>query len=67
MVEMTIRCDRCRCVIAEDRSLLRVESGPLRQQREQVDLCTTCASALTTWLTTSVAAPAPDREVVHAR
>jgi hypothetical protein len=54
-------------VIAEDRSLLRIESGPLRQQREHVDLCTACASALTTWLTAGEAAPAPEREAAHAR
>jgi hypothetical protein len=48
--ETTVRCDRCDEVITADRTVLRVESGPLRGRREQVDLCDECAQALVAWL-----------------
>jgi hypothetical protein len=38
--------DRCKVRIERGRSLLRVESGPLRDRRESIDLCEACARAL---------------------
>jgi hypothetical protein len=44
MTEMMIICDRCRQPIGENRTLLRVESGPLRNHYPAgADLCSDCA------------------------
>src|SRR5262245_16401536 len=47
MTEQRICCDRCGNVILETRTLLRVESGPLRMRySDGVDLCSDCAEWL---------------------
>jgi hypothetical protein len=38
-VVLTVTCDRCDDEITADRTLLRVESGPLRPRREAIELC----------------------------
>ena len=56
----TIIFDRCGQVVLADRTLLRIESGPLRNQHECIDLCKTCQGLLVSWLATEAAAePAP--------
>jgi hypothetical protein len=48
---LTVTCDRCDQVIDQDRHLLLVTSGSLRQRRtEGVDLCPTCFAAFDQWL-----------------
>jgi hypothetical protein len=48
----TVTCDRCAATIESDRTLLRVETGPLRTRREAIDLCAECVKALVAWLRT---------------
>lgn len=55
MVKVRVVCDRCGCVIVDERSRLTIEefAGPIDQgprvTRED-DLCGPCASALRAWL-----------------
>jgi hypothetical protein len=47
MREVKHICDKCRGCIVEDRTELRVESGPLRRSGvESLDLCPDCAAAV---------------------
>ena len=43
-------CDRCRNRIERGRSLIRVETGPLRDRLPMFDLCERCQQALSGWL-----------------
>jgi hypothetical protein len=58
---LTVTCDRCGDEITADRTLLRVECGPLRPRREAIDLCSACAEALVEWMRPAEA-PAPDEQ-----
>lgn len=60
MASLTL-CDRCGSVIAEGRTLLRVESGDLVKllPNRSTDLCRECAGALLVWLETKT--PNSDR------
>lgn len=44
MVETKVYCDACSERITEDRSLLKVVTGPERLKRPTIDLCTSCLS-----------------------
>lgn len=56
MVRTEVTCDRCRAVIAAERSKLVAEAGPLRDLRADgsgepvFDLCRSCAEAWLEWL-----------------
>lgn len=52
-------CDRCDNRIAEARSLIRVETGPLRDRLPVFDLCQRCQAALVGWLADEDAKPRP--------
>jgi hypothetical protein len=47
---ITHHCDRCGCEIGEGRVLLRVETGPARHARPEIDLCLACYRELVAWL-----------------
>lgn len=47
---LTVHCDRCGATVLADRTLIRVETGPLRVQLEHIDLCGDCAPLLACWL-----------------
>lgn len=51
MTEQRIICDRCKGVVIEARTYLRVECGPLRRSgRDALDLCGDCAEAFAAFL-----------------
>ena len=52
MTEIKVTCDRCKCVIIESRTILKVESGVMRSRDgvEAVDLCRDCGSCLSDFL-----------------
>ena len=50
MTTTIIHCDKCGERIEIDRSLMSVDCGPLRYQRQTVDLCPKCAQAFGAWL-----------------
>jgi hypothetical protein len=51
MTESKSMCDRCGKVITEDRSVLKVETGPLRHRwPEGADLCAECCE----WLVSQI-------------
>jgi hypothetical protein len=50
MTTTTITCDKCRCEIHADRTLMRIECGPIRHRRPEVDLCPACCELLETFL-----------------
>lgn len=54
MTTTIITCDRCGREIVSGRSLLRVESGPLRDRRSKLDLCPACVELLLAWLGSGV-------------
>jgi hypothetical protein len=58
MTEIRISCDRCGQVVLQGRTLLRVESGPLRGRYSEVDLCPDCVR----WLVASLAEGKPRNE-----
>ena len=60
MTSLIVHCDRCGERIESGRTLAIVETGPLRARWPTLDLCTTCADALTAWL---VEKTAPTTEV----
>ena len=47
---LTVTCDKCKRTIEADRHLVRVESGPLRCRRPEIDLCSDCAAGFLEWL-----------------
>jgi hypothetical protein len=47
---LTVTCDRCTEVVSADRTLLLVETGPMRPRRESIDLCPSCVEGLGVWL-----------------
>lgn len=49
-VTTTIHCDKCGCVVADQRTALTVECGPLRAHRAGIDLCVDCAHQLVGFL-----------------
>ena len=59
MIKIEVSCDRCRVVIAADRTKLAIETGPLRTVQVNangeavIDLCPPCAEALLAWLRAS--------------
>lgn len=55
MTTVTVYCDRCAARVEKDRTELCVECGPLRPNRDVIDLCGPCCADLTTFL----AAPSP--------
>jgi hypothetical protein len=55
MTTLTVHCDRCGERVLTDRTLLRVESGPLRSRRPEVDLCPQCVE---TWFAAALKPPA---------
>ena len=51
MIETKHICDRCGNVVLSDRTLLKVESGPVRAKGvHEVDLCESCAGLFADWL-----------------
>lgn len=46
---LSIRCDRCHRVVDRDRSIVKIATGPLRNQ-QGADLCLGCARDLVSWL-----------------
>ncbi len=61
MTKTTVYCDRCKRVIAELRTELAIECGPMLKHRESIDLCGPCAADLTRWLNAPPLAHAPAR------
>jgi hypothetical protein len=57
MTVSTISCDRCGVEISADRTLLTVETGPLRSKRPTVDFCRDCAVAFFSWIDAGVPKP----------
>jgi hypothetical protein len=59
VVGFEVSCDRCRAVIAADRTKLAIEAGPLLTVQVNgngeavIDLCRECAEALLAWLRAS--------------
>lgn len=49
-VEIKITCSRCGCHLVEDRLVLEVRAGHLRQRKPALDLCDSCYRALELWL-----------------
>jgi hypothetical protein len=49
MTTTVVHCDRCRCVVEADRTVLTVTSGHDRH-RPDVDLCRSCFEAWLAWL-----------------
>lgn len=50
MTKTEVFCDKCGVKIEADRSLIRLETGPLRLARPEIDLCLGCARALMAWV-----------------
>lgn len=48
--ELRVCCDRCHAVVLEQRTLLKVESGPIRVRHQSIDLCLDCQSAFAGFL-----------------
>jgi len=49
--ETTIICNRCRGVVVEDASVVKVEAGPLRRRLgDPLDLCSDCCDSFSSWL-----------------
>ena len=57
MMRTEVICDRCGNRIEAARSLIRLESGPLRDRLPTFDLCGRCQAALIGWLADEDAKP----------
>jgi hypothetical protein len=59
---LMVSCDRCGEPIDSGRTLLWVETGPLRSRRDTIDLCLTCVDALAVSLRSVQGADSPNRQ-----
>jgi hypothetical protein len=59
MIEQRIFCDRCHRLIDAGRTLLHVETGPLRERRPTCDLCPACLEEWVRWLSAGASTPEP--------
>jgi len=50
MTKTEVFCDKCGDRIEADRSLICLETGPLRGARPEFDLCPGCARAFVAWV-----------------